>query len=487
MTGPSLILIAWIAGSVLTLALLSGTWWALFADRSRGQHRCPRCWHLMDPTIGLRCPECGRTAPHERDLLRTRRHWPAAAACLLLLFAGTFWLRSVIAAKGWWHVIPHRAALALMPWVPSANHLSAVRQHLLEELQNQRVSPEDTVRMLETVKSGGLGITPGSDAWRSTYLRWISSLEDRYANPAAGPDDPLRLASLDLPPVVHLAVPEKWHRDQPLMGTTVVDDWWASGVEVVMRITSIDGLPVDADVRDRLLRLRWSRPDRQSLDGPRDAFAIELGRLPEGVHQGEVTLEWETRDHLGTAGRRSQGTIRLPVKVVVEGDAPPMAAVDSPELQELVSRVFSEGLLRTNSAPPRYAFSYAPFETSGEAWEDLAFGLVVEACERGTPRRTLRVWWRGGLNRAQFGWDSPTEDREALDRLGDGTGWTLRVRGDAELARRAAGGGTAQEATRWWCGAVEKPLSVQDVRPSGFGSSWRATLAPPSGSPRVSR
>lgn len=404
-----------------------------------------------------------------------------------MLLTGTLRLRSVIADKGWWSVVPHRAVLALMPWVPSANHLSSVRQHMLDELQNQRVSPEDTVRMLETAKAGGLGIPAGSDAWRSTYLRWLSTLEDAYANPVSGPDDPLRLASMDLPPVVHLGVPETWHRDQPLVGMTAIDDWWASGVEVIMRVREIDGLPVDAQSRDRLRRTRWTRPDRQPLDGSRDAFAIDLGRLPEGAHDGSLTLEWETRDHLGSAGRRCVGLVRLPVRVLVKGDAPSLAEARDPELDALVDRVFAEGLLRSTSVPPRYAFSYAPFETSGEAYEDLAFGLVVEACEEGTPRRTLRVWWRGGINRAQLGWESAVEDTEALSRLDTGRGWTLRVRGDAELAHRAAGGGVAQEATRWWSGSIERPLVVQTARPSGFGASWRATIEPPGGEPRASR
>ena len=478
MASPSLILIAWISGILIAGILLTGVWWALFADRSRGVHRCPRCWHRMDPSTGFRCSECGRLVFHEASLLRTRRRWLLASMCLLMLLGGTIWLRLNITMHGWWAMLPHRAVLAIMPWLPPSNHLVAVRQHMLEELESQHVSPEDTVRMLELVKAGGFLTPAGSDAWRSTHLRWLATLEDLYTHQLIPPDDPLRLAAIDVPPVLHVNIPENWYIGEPLIGVVEQEDWWPWGVEVTAWVEDIENLPVDADARDRLARTRWKRPDRQPRDGSSQAFVIDFGAWPQGTFSGHVTLAWETRDRLGSAGLTGRGAVQLPVRTQVHAAAPAMTRLEDPAVDTLVAQTFADGILRSDTLPARHVFSYAPFLTSGEALDDVAFGLIVEACEAGTPRRTLRVWWRGGINRAQMGWESPEEDVEALKRLGSGEGWTLRVRGDPTLARRAAGGGTGDEATRWWGGVVEQPLHVSDAPPNGFGASWRATIEP---------
>lgn len=479
MGAANLILVAWLAGVLVTTGLLALLWWALFADRSRGRHRCPRCWHRIDLATGLRCPECGHTSRGERDLLRTRRRWWIAAASLGMLLAGTIWLRTVIADRGWWTVLPHRITIAVLPWVPSPRQVTLVRQHMLDELQAGRMSPEDSVRMLETVKSGGFDLPPGSDGWRSTYVRWLSALEDRYAASTTGADDPLRLAAIALPPVVQMSVPERWWRDQPLVGMVAVEDWWPDGVRVRMRVQEVQGLPVQPEATERLRRTTWTRAGHDPSDGSRDAFAIDLGPIAAGSHQGTLTLAWEATDTLGSARVSTRGVVRLPVSVQVEGDAPPLPPVRDPAMDELMRRVFDDGILRRETHPPQFAFSYAPFETSGQALEDVAFGLVVEACEAGTPRRSLRVWWRGGVNRAQLGWEPPVEDAAAMLRLGDGAGWTLRIRGDPVLARRAAAGGTASVAARWWDGTIEVPLRVQSIRSGAGRAPWRASVDPP--------
>jgi hypothetical protein len=80
--------VGWVAGIVLFLAGLYVLARALFADRSRGRRRCPRCWYDMDAAPTLRCPECGKEARTAAALLRTRRHKRRAALALLLLGLG---------------------------------------------------------------------------------------------------------------------------------------------------------------------------------------------------------------------------------------------------------------------------------------------------------------------------------------------------------------------------------------------------------------
>ena len=108
-----------------------------------------------------------------------------------------------------------------------------------------------------------------------------------------------------------------------------------------------------------------------------------------------------------------------------------------------------------------------------------AFGLVVEACENGVPRRTLRVWWRGGGVRELAGWDPPIEDLPRLASAEASPAWTLRVRGDAALAQRAAIEIQGKPATRYWSGSIEMPLKVTTMPATQPGRSWTLERQPP--------
>ena len=78
---------AWL---LLVPAILSGALlvrWALCGDRARSRRRCPRCWYDMRG-IGLRCPECGYTAPDEKHLFATRRRRKVALLGVLIVAGG---------------------------------------------------------------------------------------------------------------------------------------------------------------------------------------------------------------------------------------------------------------------------------------------------------------------------------------------------------------------------------------------------------------
>ncbi|MBX3359672.1 MAG: hypothetical protein KF745_14730 [Phycisphaeraceae bacterium] len=108
-----------IAGVLLALAIRLG-WWALFADRSRGRHRCPNCWYDMTGTPGLTCPECGKAAKAEAALFRTRRRkwWTLAAAVLLIAaFSSAFYPQA--RGRKWTEFAPTTILIAAMPWLNS--------------------------------------------------------------------------------------------------------------------------------------------------------------------------------------------------------------------------------------------------------------------------------------------------------------------------------------------------------------------------------
>lgn len=77
-----------IVGIVLAVLAAIGLLIAVYADRSKGRRRCPRCWFDMSATRSLLCPECGRTHKHEGRMYLTRRHWRWAVLFVVLLAGG---------------------------------------------------------------------------------------------------------------------------------------------------------------------------------------------------------------------------------------------------------------------------------------------------------------------------------------------------------------------------------------------------------------
>ncbi|MEY4770479.1 MAG: hypothetical protein RIQ40_1219, partial [Planctomycetota bacterium] len=287
------LLIGWLGGALFALLMLWAMWWALFADRSRGERRCPRCWHLMDAAVGLRCSECGLQVKHERALFATRRRWRLAALALAALVAGTVYLRFTIANDGWWTLLPNRALLTMLPWLPADGDAGDVRSELRSRLAKGLVSERDCLRMLEMVRDGDATAPAGSDLWMRTYGGWLDALRNRWAS--ADPDDALRLAATTLPPLMLMDLPSTWPTDQSLVTINRVADWWPEGVQVRIRVAGVDGLPLQPEAINDLLAYEWTRAERRGFG---DGFAMDFGTLPQGPQRGTLHMHWETRDRL---------------------------------------------------------------------------------------------------------------------------------------------------------------------------------------------
>lgn len=90
-TGDVVDFVLWGLAATLVLAALILCCWALFADRSRGRKRCPKCWYDLSGAPSSTCPECGKVIATPSRLYRTRRRWSfvALAAIVLLIGAST--------------------------------------------------------------------------------------------------------------------------------------------------------------------------------------------------------------------------------------------------------------------------------------------------------------------------------------------------------------------------------------------------------------
>lgn len=87
---------------------------ALVGDRSRGRRRCPGCWYDMSAApramsaVPVTCPECGKRAVSEIELLRCRRSWTRVAVAGLAVLVG--WYCTIVALR--------KTAVG-SPWIPT--------------------------------------------------------------------------------------------------------------------------------------------------------------------------------------------------------------------------------------------------------------------------------------------------------------------------------------------------------------------------------
>src|SRR5262245_37748443 len=109
-------------GASLAVALLAvaAAWVGWEWDPARGRRRCGGCWYEMAGVPGLRCPECGREAKGEGELLRTRRsRGLIALACVLLLVSYSVMKVTAVRAHGAFAAVPTTVLIAAMEWMPA--------------------------------------------------------------------------------------------------------------------------------------------------------------------------------------------------------------------------------------------------------------------------------------------------------------------------------------------------------------------------------
>lgn len=476
-----LITLGWLAGATAAVALLWGIWWALFADRSRGERRCPRCWHLIGPGAASNCPECGRAFQSEADLLRTRRKWLLANAFLVLLLGGTLLLRVQLAEQGWWRLLPQRMLVAVVPWLGDTEDGSMARGHLRMMLLKEDLSDANAVRLLGLLRDGDADARPGTEAWRRRYAPWLDALRGRRFWEGYGSRAGPREAAMAIAPSVMLVAPVTWVAEEPLVVTTEVDDWLPRGAGLNIEFVDAPGLPLAPDTLNALRGRRWERPEGGGFGG---GFPLSLGPLPVGTHDGALRMRWRAFAVEAPSGTLAQGEVSVPLRIEVRPTPPTLTPVADPFVDERVREVFRPGLMREESAL-RFAFSYRPIETAGPSLRDIAFGFVVEACEDGVPRRTLRVWWHGDQS-SRAGFEIVDEQPERLANATESAAWTLRVRSDPALARRAASLDPDGKVTRFWSGEVTIPLRVERTTDDRFTRRWRPVepAARPASAPR---
>lgn len=121
----------WAGGAAIGLAGIALATWALFADRSRGRRRCPKCWYDLSKTEGLRCSECGHRANREAKLFKTRRRWKWVAVSLaFLLTASASSVQPKVNRTGWISLVPTALLFVGVPGIDVATELDEIERRV---------------------------------------------------------------------------------------------------------------------------------------------------------------------------------------------------------------------------------------------------------------------------------------------------------------------------------------------------------------------
>ena len=164
----------WVAGVLLVTLGIAATWWGLFGDRSRGRRRCPRCWHDLSHTPGMRCSECGHIAKKERAFFRThRRLVPAVAGVAAATVAATYGLEH-LQTQGVISTLPTRVILLTMPLVGEHHH--ALSGELASRIGRKKLTEGHFRALVKRCLKGDRSARPISHSSRNRATgRWSRS------------------------------------------------------------------------------------------------------------------------------------------------------------------------------------------------------------------------------------------------------------------------------------------------------------------------
>ncbi len=424
----------WLNALVVLLAVvgLSLLLWALFADRSRGRRRCPKCWYNLSGAPGLLCSECGYVLRSERAFYRTRRRWRwvVVAAMPLILSGGA--MRYKTAQHGWVSLTPTTFLVFLMP---SLEH------------DNQKWYDELVRRM---------------DADRLWHWQW-GWLLDRCID-KANPPWQLRIKTRDRWPTdrdVYYVI--EWRRR--LSGVSWVD---RATVSAAVQMPSADAAaPFTIDLKG--LGSEWNTTP---VIYPWTKLLVARPDGP-GATSIQGDAEIRIRHQLGPWISFTTSVFQLSQTTVTGGWAPalppaPFTLTRKVELSAPITFVEPiEELIKPETSPDldaRVAGSLRlrPLSTGlylhllGEAsndLNDLTLGLVIEVVSgteviaSGTTLIDPRTWTGASVGVLIDDYDALYERVKS-----GGEGLTLRIRGDAAVAL------ADWDARRCWVGQCTLPL-----------------------------
>jgi len=464
-------LLAALAVIVADGVLVFIAWRALFADKSNGRRRCPKCWYDLAYSPGMSCAECGFTGTDEVQFGRTRRRYGAAALAVVLAAGVALFATWHTSQQGFAGMIPTRVLLWCLPIIGPDSDLYA---ELMRRTRSSRFTDGQWNSLFTRSASGDWRNRPVTDGWISKYGDIISIWRRTVAD-----DDAINTILLAIEPRVEVETRAVWPADTPMVALLQVQDWWPLGTEC--RVTVTPQNPVGDQTPIVFQRAASDRGQFASIPitlpaVPADTAAIKLdvqverrARVPREPASGVVasTQSWDVawRESV-TLTTRIEGTIEQT-----------LAPANDEIMLDAMQQVFARGVVRwTGGGRSPVRFNIEQPQTFVPAFNDVAIGIKAELLCDGVLARQLNLWWLGGdrpptalasnlsalpatAPNAQFdrhyGFEIAFEEPDLLKFVNQADGrWSLRITGDRALALRVGAG------NKFWNGEVAVPMQM---------------------------
>ena len=452
-------------GSLIYLA-----WWALFADRSRGRRRCPRCWYDMAhaPPPGMTCPECGFVAKAERQFHRTRRRYVLAAAAILINVAGALYITERSMQRGFQALLPTRVLIWMLPF--SDNPGTGLLGELVFRAGRSELSVGQWRSFMQRCAAGDWWARPVDDPWQQKYGNLIVGYR------AGLTDDPrIDQTLLAIPPAVSVTTREQWPIGADVTLAVQALDWWPAGTEcrvhIAPRVEGVEPVTVYRSVFER-----W----------PRTPYVMHLSALDPATNGIIVDVQLERRRVSLGEGRNPQPAgdwtsvlhKQFRVAVTFEGSIGDYVKPISNQAMDFAIReVIGNGIIKWEQGASPVRFNISAPETFTPAFGNTAVGLRVELLRDDVVARRLNMWWIGGVVQGRndfqgrnYGFEIDFEDLSLLTQLQNGDElrrWKMRIVGDPTIALRAG------KAPQYWSGSVTMPVQVSARPGEAPPRPWR--------------
>ncbi len=452
--------LVWGAGALAFIVAVAILWWGLFGDRARGRRRCPRCWYDMSHSNGLRCSECGRTAPNEKHLLRTRRRLFPALLAAIVASVGASYAIERGNQRGWLALMPTRVVMMSLPF--SGDSYASLTSELTMRI-GRRVMTDGQVRSLvKRCLRGDMLARPVSPEWERKYGTLLANCRGVVPK-EFGLDEEL----LKLPAHIKLTSRRSWPEDAPICLRLDVREWWPAGTECRVTLTPQwdpdDPITIWRDAAPR----SPARPGSRNRNPPRvyplvihdppGSTRLEFDVVLERLVPGENSPTWE---------EIQAEAITVDVKL-----AGTLADTLQPSANEQL-RAAMENTFRTvtkwtsGRSPVRVRFDRRP-SYNVQTQEDVMIGAVVDIMHAGTLARRLELWWpQRATARNDYEYVVAYEDEELIKDAAENDQWQLLVRGDPAVALRAGNG------TTYWAGEFTLPLIIDPIETVAPRKYW---------------
>jgi hypothetical protein len=495
--------LSWLLVGLVAATFLVLIWRALFADRAGGRRRCPKCWHNLHETPGLRCPECGHAVRKEAHFFRTRRRYGSALLLLVALLSSAFYVRLAATGQSLFDYAPNWLLLrAIVLSSTQPNAPDRIREALAARVMRKELSADDLAQLVERIVEGDADARPVSPAWEIRYGELIVLIATHALDAQVRTGDQQAPAANDapylaafarfrtLPPRVQVRGPATWPADEPLLTEITVEEWWPPTTSARVTIR---------DLHDGSVRTVGLDSGGQSAPAYQLALA-PLGPAESGPSDGEVTRRLEitietrptlldgTRDPDAAWSGLWKTTESLSLR---RADPVALEPVTDAATDDAIRSVFGAGIVAWRSGWRRLGLRFDPSRTNDESMRGMLIGLDIEVREGERVRRRSQMWWPAGGGVQLTRWEILTEDAEGLDGLfaesavvdesgaepAPSAAWTLRIRGRPEIALRALAtlrgpGVTATPYTRAWTGDITLPIEVRAVESASPRRRW---------------